>query len=179
MNQPIYGNGVSTNNLPISDYLSLDPLKTDNLPLSDETSVSADTVADGTSTYSVNKRKATAATQVTSGILLTLSVSAIAGGSILTNSFLGTQPTVDAPSYVLDGDTLSYDVNVTNKGTMKVYLLLLEEKKETERVDLSKTGRYQGRFTLLGGFTYTAQIEETNHMDFRKVLYTDNFTTQG
>ena len=81
-------NDVSTNNVPFAD-----PMPMDNISTSDELSSPEIYSSDLDTKYAIKKRKTKLSK--TAIITLTLSASAVSGGVLISNAFIGAQPVIN------------------------------------------------------------------------------------
>ncbi|MFA6829678.1 MAG: hypothetical protein WCR67_03125 [Bacilli bacterium] len=161
-------NDLSTDNLKTKD------LSTDNTAQSDETKTNFDYVTKGPTDYAKNKRVSKVSSTV--GIVATFSVSAILGGTLLGNTFVGTLPSVSNQKFQIEGNQLNYSFTITNKGSRSALLTITTQEKEVYTTDVSKTGDYSSSLTLNYQTSYQAKIVATNQVDYYKTIYETSFT---
>jgi hypothetical protein len=162
-------NSFDINNTPTK------PLATDNAATSDELSA-GDYQTKGKTLYALHHKVSKIST--TLGLVATFSAAALLGGAAISNSFLGSLPSVTSSEFSVSSDSLGYHLVIENKGTMKLYLILSLGDTDLASRDLSPSGEYQGSFTGLSPQTsYTVGLQATNHVDFRKMVLTYSFAT--
>ena len=145
-------------------------LTTDNTATSDEIRPNTDYVRYGKTEYA--KAHSFSKSAVLTASLLT--VSAVGGGALLKNGFLGSAPELTVPPQVeYVDDTASYTLSIENKGrmtaTLSIYIGYSSDTIHTK--DISKTGEYQDTVTLNPDTFYILSVDVTNHLDYHKNLY--------
>ncbi|MCI1735360.1 MAG: hypothetical protein LKM30_06470 [Bacilli bacterium] len=163
-------NNLSTNNTKTSS------LGTDNTATSDETKTNFDYVSGGKTVYARNKK--IRSTTKTIGIIATILLSALLGGTLIGNTFIGSLPSVSDVSFTGQGNTIVYAFTVKNDTGKKLYLLVTENGEEILRNDVSLSNTYQDTLTGLSYSTqYQVSLQATNGVDFRKNIYSVSVTT--
>lgn len=150
-------------------------LSSDNTALSDELSA-GDFQTKGSTLYAKNKRTKKILTGV--GLITTITAAGLLGGSLVSNSFLSSPPSVAMASFTPTASSIHYTFSVTNKGKLKVELSLRQDGALIAERDCSNSGDYEGDFLALsGGTLYTVALDATNHVDYRKTILSYQVTT--
>jgi hypothetical protein len=168
--------------MDISEINSLDTdntatksLDSDNTKTSDELEA-GDYQNKGKTLYALHHKVSKVST--TLGLVATFSAAALLGGAAISNSFLGTMPSVTSSEFTPGSNSLGYHLVIENKGKMALYLILSLGDTDLDSRELTPTGEYEGSFTGLSPHTsYTVGLQATNHVDFRKMILTYSFAT--
>ena len=140
-----------------------------NYQTSDELNVGENNVQYGESKFARNKRIGKTVAKVTA--FTALLITALASGSYIVNSFLGSDPTISnvSESYVVEDNLFKYEFDVTIEQTvldMHVFRFaaLIEE------VSFNKSGVYSGEISVEEAGEYTVKFISTNGFDYSKEI---------
>lgn len=151
------------------------PLSTDNTALSDELSA-GDFQTKGPTLYARSKRTKKVLSDI--GIITTITAAGLLGGSLVSNSFLSSLPSVTSSSFSATSTSVHYTFSLTNKGKLKAVLSLKKDGVALAERDCSLSGDYDGDFlALASGTLYTVAIEATDNVDYRKSILRYDVTT--
>lgn len=141
-----------------------------NYQTSDELDVGENNVQYGESKFARNKRIGKTVAKITA--FTALLITALASGSYIVNSFLGSDPIVSniKESYVIEDGLFKYEFDVKIDQTvldMHVFRFatLIEEVSFKEsgvysgEISVSETGEYTVKFISTNGFDYSKEIE--------------------
>lgn len=157
-------NDLSTNNIATSSVMP-----SNNISTSDELTAPEIYSADGDSKYAIKRRKSKLSkTTVT---LLTISVSAVAGGTVLTNVFIGDAPVINNfdSCYEVVEQTFKYNLDITVK-VAKLEMSLNSKEATLQDYVFDSTGVFTGEYALPSSGTYEVKFYSTNLFDYKSEL---------
>ena len=157
-------NDVSTNNVPFAD-----PMPMDNISTSDELSSPEIYSSDLDTKYAIKKRKTKLSK--TAIITLTLSASAVSGGVLISNAFIGAQPVINNfdTCYEVVEQTFKYnlDIEITNA---KLEMSVLKGEELIKDFVFDSTGVFTGEVELPEPNDYQVKFYSTNLFDYKNEL---------
>ena len=165
------------NELAYDNIATTFSLSTDNVATSDELSAPPVYENGKDTLYAKNHR----AKKITTISLITLSATAAlaAGGSVITNAFVGDPPSISSDgvvSLVSGTDVLHYEFEVTNKRHYKTVLKVYVDKTETFTLDITEPGPYIGETGHLGfGVSGTFKAVFGNGLDYKQQIWAGSF----
>lgn len=167
-------NTFEINNNPINS------LDTNNQTLSDELNVNELNKNCFDNEFAKSKR--VAQTVSTAGLLLTISFTAIAGGSVLTNLFVSSDPKINNfdNSIIVDKNIFKYNFDISVSKNVLIMQITNNEELINE-VKFEKSGVYTADINLDYGKTYNVDFYSSNNFDYFKLIneYSKTITIGG
>ena len=102
---------------------------------------------------------------------LTLSSATLLGGTLLSNAFVGKEPTLGNISFKRETNDIHYSFEIKEMGTLEVSLLLQREEETLYEETFKESGTYQGIIRHVGKEELVVTLNATNGLDYWKALY--------
>ena len=162
------------NNLDVNNTNITFSVATDNIKTSDETS--ADPIYQRQMGTAHSRGKMVASAVTITGIALTFTAVAIAGGSVLSNVFVPNPPTVESPVITLEDETLHYSFTIKNKNNYVTTYYISLDGKEVYSQSCREAKSYSGTYSPIPKNTKVKFfVQFTNSLDYYKTIYTNEF----
>ena len=147
---------------------------TNNIATSDETSADPVYIRQMGTNYSRSKKVSRAIT--ITGLTLTFTALAVAGGSVVRNIFVPNPPTVVNPNVVCAEGELTYSFTIENKLKYKTTYYLDINGENVLKEECSEPKEYNGTYSPIeAGSRCKFYVSFTNSLDYFKTIFTKEF----
>lgn len=103
--------------------------------------------------------------------VLTLGNAGLLGGSLLSNAFVGKEPTLANISFKRNSNSIEYSFDIKEIGTLDVSLTLKRDEEILHQESFTEKGSYQGIVQAIGEEELIVTLASTNDVDYWKTLY--------
>lgn len=143
--------------------------ETYSVPDNEKSNKERNVIADeGTNFETASKRKSLPKAAI---LLLSVGSAALLGGGLLTNAFLGKDPTASDISFQKTEEELSYSFKLDGIKTLSVLFLVKENEDILHEETFKKDGVYQGLLPILAENELNITLRSTNGLDYEKIIF--------